>query len=196
MEFILASSSPRRKELLRLLGLQPRILIPEADERRLEGEGVLEFLKRVTGDKGRAVYRDEYFHTPIISSDTIVLLENSIIGKPVDPGDARGILQRLSGRVHEVLTGVCIRYRGEEHYDYARTAVHFTHISEGELEYYLEHEHYMDKAGAYAIQGMASVFVEKIDGCYFNVMGFPLNLFYSMLKGMGITLFAPVPAEQ
>lgn len=189
MDIILASSSPRREELLKLLGIEPRIMIPTVDEDIKPGEPIEVFLRRVAIAKGRAVYSDNYYHTPIISADTIVLCENKLIGKPRTRADAFGFLKTLSNNVHDVLTGVSILYRGTPHYDFARTRVVFTEISDEELNYYLDNENYMDKAGAYAIQGKASVFVKKIDGCYFNVMGFPLNLFYTMLKKIGINLY-------
>lgn len=171
------------------MGIEPQIIVPTVDENRKPGESIDAFLRRVSIDKGQAVYKDEFFDIPVISSDTIVLCKDTVIGKPVDRAEAAGFLKFLSGNVHDVLTGVSILYRGKAHYDFSRTHVEFVEISDQELEYYLENEDYSDKAGAYAIQGMASVFVKKIDGCYFNVMGFPLNLFYSMLRRMGIELF-------
>jgi septum formation protein len=189
MKLVLASSSPRRKELLRLLGIEPQIIVPIVDENRRAGESIKTFLQRVAVSKGEVVYRDAFFEVPLVSADTIVLCENTIIGKPVDRADAFDMLKRLSNKVHEVLTGVSILYKGTSQYDFARTRVEFTEISDNELNYYLDNENYQDKAGAYAIQGKASVFVKKIDGCYFNVMGFPLNLFYNMLKRIGIELF-------
>jgi septum formation protein len=187
--FILASSSPRRKELLKLLGISPRIIVPTVDESMKPGESIETFLRRVTISKGEAVYKEVFYDIPIISADTIVLCENRLIGKPVDRAEASEFLRTLSDNVHEVWTGISIRYQGTPHYDYARTRVIFTEISDVELRYYLDNEDYLDKAGAYAIQGMASVFVKKIDGCYFNVMGFPLNLFYNMLKEIGIHIY-------
>jgi septum formation protein len=187
-QFILASSSPRRKELLKLVGIQPRVIVPEVDERRAAGETVEDFLRRVTIEKGRAVYKEDYCYIPVISADTIVLCDGLLIGKPVGRAEAFEFLKLLSGNVHEVWTGVSLLYQGQPYYDLARTKVVFSPISDEEINHYLEHEHYMDKAGAYAIQGRASVFVEKIDGCYFNVMGFPLNLFYTMLKRIDLTL--------
>lgn len=189
MKLILASSSPRRKELLKMLGIEPKVLISSLDENQLPGEPVETFLRRVSIAKGEAVYKDEYFDIPIISSDTIVWCDNLIIGKPQDREEAARFLKILSGNVHDVLTGLAILYRGESHYEYARTRVEFSEINEEELNYYLSNEHYLDKAGAYAIQGLASVFVKRIDGCYFNVMGFPVNVFYQMLKKLGIELF-------
>ena len=189
ISYILASSSPRRKELLKLIGIEPRIFKPQTDESREPGESVETFLKRVTIEKGGDVYMEDYFENPVISSDTIVLCEGRLIGKPADAVEAREFLELLSGNVHEVWTGLAVKYRGRVYYDVARTKVSFSPISASELDHYLEHENYMDKAGAYAIQGLASVFVNKIDGCYFNVMGFPINLFYNMLKRMDIELF-------
>ncbi len=153
------------------------------------GESIESFLRRVTISKGDSVYKEEFYDIPIISADTIVLCENRLIGKPVDRAEAFGFLRTLSDNVHEVWTGVSIRYRGTPYYDYARTRVVFAEISDQELHYYLDNEDYLDKAGAYAIQGRASVFVKKIDGCYFNVMGFPLNLFYNMLREIGIHIY-------
>jgi len=190
MNFILASSSPRRKDLLKQIGIEPLILSPEVDETKHPDETTETFIRRVTISKGEAVYKPEYFNTPIISSDTIVLCENRVIGKPSSKAEAYEFMKLLSDNTHEVLTGVSILYRGTAHYDYARTRVEFSPIPEDELQFYLENENYMDKAGAYAIQGKASVFIKKIDGCFFNVMGFPLNLFYSMLKKIGIVLFS------
>jgi septum formation protein len=187
--FILASSSPRRKELLRLINIQPHIIIPEVDEARLSGENLETFLRRVTIEKGKAVYKEEFFDIPVISADTIVYCNDELIGKPKNREEAFRFLTLLSGNVHEVWTGVAIIYQGKTYYDIARTQVVFSTISEKEIQHYLDHENYIDKAGAYAIQGMASVFVKKIDGCYFNVMGFPLNLFYNMVKNLNLTIF-------
>ncbi|MGE5341142.1 MAG: Maf family protein [Candidatus Omnitrophota bacterium] len=192
MPFILASSSPRRKELLGLIGITPQIIIPEADETKLPDETIEGFLQRVSIAKGEAVYKPEFYDIPVISSDTIVVCENRVIGKPSGRDEAYEFLKLLSNKKHEVLTGVCIRYRGQTTYEYERTEVVFSEISEEELGYYLDHEDYMDKAGAYAIQGKASVFIKRIDGCFFNVMGFPLNRFYNMLKKIGISLFPPL----
>jgi len=117
-----------------------------------------------------------------------VYCDDHLIGKPRNRQEAARFLELLSDNIHEVWTGLCIHYRGEPYYEFARTRVFFSPIDQGEIEHYLDHEHYMDKAGAYAIQGRASVFVRKIDGCYFNVMGFPLNLFYQVLKKLGISI--------
>jgi len=189
MKIILASSSPRRKELLKLIGLEPEVIEPMVKEHIKLKEKSSDFLKRLTILKGNSIYINEYFNYVIISSDTIVLLKNKIIGKPKDRRDAFCILKSLSKNVHEVWTGVSIIYKGKTYFDYAKTKVFFEEIEDNEINYYLDNENYMDKAGAYAIQGMASVFVKKIDGCFFNVMGFPLNLFFNMLKNIGINIY-------
>lgn len=189
MEIILASSSPRRLELLRLIGLEPRVIIPMIDEEIKPGESVDDFVHRLTKQKGEAIYRDEFFEIPVISSDTVVYINRTILGKPEDRQDAFDMLKNLSGNVHEVMTGVGILYRGECIVDHVVTRVYFKRLSGEEIDYYLDSEEYGDKAGAYGIQGKASIFVEKIEGCYFNVMGFPLNLFYTMLKKIGIEIY-------
>jgi len=189
MKFILASSSPRRKELLKLVGIYPQIIVPMVEENRLPQESIDTFLRRISIAKGKAVFSNSLFETPIISADTIVVCENQLIGKPQSREDARKFLKILAGKSHDVLTGIAILYRGHSHYEFSRTQVLFSPISDIEIEYYLDNEDFMDKAGAYAIQGKAAVFVKEISGCYFNVMGFPINLFYSMLKKIGISIY-------
>jgi septum formation protein len=189
MKIILASSSPRRRELLQLIGLEPQVVVPKVSERMEEGEAVGEFLRRVTLLKGESVFNHSLRDHLLISADTIVLLDDRVIGKPTSREEAFVMLRSLSANCHDVRTGISLFYDGSPHYNEASTTVHFSEISDSEIEYYLSREAFHDKAGAYAIQGMASVFVERIEGCYFNVMGFPLNLFFQMLKKLGINLF-------
>ncbi len=190
MNIVLASASPRRKELLQLIGLTPEIIPPDIDEAPRTEEPIADFLERVSIAKGVEVYRKKLFSSLLISADTVVLLDDSLIGKPQDREDAFRMLRRLSGQRHEVMTGLALMYRGETSFAISRTHVYFKPLQEREINFYLEHENYMDKAGAYAIQGRAAIFVERIDGCYFNVMGFPLNLFYRMLVERGLDLYA------
>jgi septum formation protein len=119
----------------------------------------------------------------------VVLLDGERIGKPNGRDDAFSMLARLSGRSHEVLTGLALMMEGATSFAISRTRVQFKELSDGEIVHYLDHENFSDKAGAYAIQGRAAVFVERIEGCYFNVMGFPLNLFYRLLNEKGLTLY-------
>ncbi len=190
MNIVLASASPRRKELLRLIGLEPEVIIPDIDERVKANEAPEVFLERVTLAKGLAVYQKKYFSRLLVSADTIVLLAGTMIGKPLDRVDAFRMLKQLSGRQHDVLTGIALIYQGETRFDISRTAVYFNELSDSEIDHYLDRENYLDKAGAYAIQGRAAVFVERIEGCFFNVMGFPLSLFYGMAKERGLNFYA------
>jgi septum formation protein len=189
MKIVLASASPRRKELLQLIGLNPVIIIPDIDETPRPAEAIEDFLERVTMAKGIAAYKKNLFSNLLVSADTIVLLGDSLIGKPGDREDAFRMLNRLSGQRHEVLTGISLMYQGETRFEISRTAVYFRELAETEINFYLDHEDFLDKAGAYAIQGRAAIFVERIEGCFFNVMGFPLNLFYRMIKERGLNLY-------
>lgn len=189
MRVILASASPRRKELLQLIGLVPEVIAPDIGEAALPGEAIDAFLRRVAIAKGIEVFRKRFFHALIVSADTVVLLDGALIGKPTGREDACSMLDRLSGRSHEVLTGLALMYEGETSFAISRTRVQFKKLAGDEIAHYLDHENYMDKAGAYAIQGMAAIFVERIEGCYFNVMGFPLNLFYRLLSERGLNLY-------
>ncbi|MEI6614828.1 MAG: Maf family protein [Chrysiogenales bacterium] len=189
MNIILASASPRRQELLQLIGLTPEIISPDIDEAPRPAEAIDAFLKRVTIAKGIEVYKKKFFSHLLISADTVVLLNDSLIGKPRNREDAFRMLHHLSGQRHEVLSGISLMYQGETRFEIARTAVYFKELAEQEINFYLDHENFLDKAGAYAIQGRAAIFVERIDGCYFNVMGFPLNLFYRMASERGLNLY-------
>ncbi|MCX6555933.1 MAG: Maf family protein [Candidatus Aminicenantes bacterium] len=189
MKIVLASASPRRQELLKLIGLNPEIIIPNVDEIIRPGETPALFLERVAIAKGIDVYRKKFYSHLLISADTVVLLNNALIGKPVDRSDAFRMLRQLSGQRHDVLTGVSLMHQGETRFEISRTAVYFKELADSEIDFYLERESYLDKAGAYAIQGRAAIFVERIEGCYFNVMGFPLNLFYRMVKDRGLNLY-------
>ena len=189
MKIVLASASPRRKELLQLIGLDPEVIPPDIDELARPEEAIDAFLQRVTIAKGIEVYKKKFFPRLLISADTIVLLGGSPIGKPQDREDAFRMLRRLSGQRHDVLTGLALMHQGETRFAISRTQVYFKTLDDREIDFYLQHENFMDKAGAYAIQGRAAIFVERIDGCFFNVMGFPLNLFYRMLGEWGLDVY-------
>lgn len=189
MKVVLASASPRRLELLRLIGLDPEVLPADIEEAVLPGEATEDFLRRVAIAKGLAVYHKRFYPSLLVSADTVVRLGDELIGKPSGRDEACAMLSRLAGREHEVLTGLALLHRGETTFAISRTLVRFKGLEAGEIGHYLDHENYMDKAGAYAIQGRAAVFVERIEGCYFNVMGFPLNLFYRMLGERGVRLY-------
>ncbi len=185
---ILASSSPRRLELLNLIDIKPEVQNPKIKEDILPGEDPENFVSRIAVEKGKFIRKTKYSDDLIISADTIVLIEKRMIGKPSGREDAFRMLELLSGKMHKVISGVSLLYKDKEIIKNSVTEVKFSNITAWEISKYLDNESYMDKAGAYAIQGKASIFVEKINGCYFNVMGFPLNLFYSMIKILDISI--------
>lgn len=189
MKILLASSSPRRKELLRLISLEPEIAHPEISEEKIAGEPVERFLERISISKALQIYKKKYYNHLLIAADTIVLLDEEIIGKPANREEAFQMLLKLSNRMHEVWTGLALMHRGHTDFEIAITQVFFKALSSEEINWYLDNEVYLDKAGAYAIQGKAALFVEKVDGCFFNVMGFPLNIFYQMASRLNINLY-------
>lgn len=185
---VLASSSPRRLQLLKLININPVVLEPDIDEKIRPSESVSEFIKRVSIEKGNNIYNQSLKNDLIISADTVVISGDRIIGKPKNRKDAGEILRELSGKEHTVLTGIALKHNDLNLYNYSSTGVTFKELTENEIEIYLNLEDFRDKAGGYAIQGRASVFINEIHGCFFNVMGFPLNLFYEMLKTIEISL--------
>ena len=178
---ILASASPRRGEILANAGIPFVRKAPrDIDETPVAGELPRDYVMRLAREKAEAVAADPT--DIVLGADTIVVIEGEILGKPSDPADAARMLRRLSGRAHEVITGVCLRNRNGSVIDAATTRVWFSSLSETEIEAYVAGGEPMDKAGAYGIQGLASKFVTRIDGCYFNVMGLPVSLVYSYLR--------------
>ena len=181
---VLASASPRRAELLRLLLVNFEILPCQVSEHRLRGESAEVMVKRLALAKARMGRRLRPNST-VVGADTVVIFETQIFGKPDSVEDARSMLRCLSGRTHFVLTGICVFHGHTRLVDYSRTAVRFNRISDREITDYLRTGEPLDKAGAYAIQGAASRFVEGVEGCYFNVVGLPVSLLYHMLKKAG-----------
>jgi septum formation protein len=183
---ILASASPRRHELLTAAGL-PHIVRPSSiPEVPLPAEPPTTFVQRIAEEKARAVPRQP--GEIVLAADTVVSLDNQIFGKPADDEDARRMLRALSGRDHFVYTGVCIlaSQAGGERVikDLATTKVSFAVLTEKEIQEYTRNGEMRDKAGAYAIQGWASRFVTRLEGCYQNVVGLPVSLVYSHLKSL------------
>jgi septum formation protein len=173
---VLASQSPRRSEILRQAGIPFTVRVAAVDETPLAGEKPEEYVVRLAELKALAVPAgpDE----TVLGADTTVVIDGEMLGKPANAADARRMLERLSGRQHQVITGICLKRGGEVVREYAVTKVWFAPMSAREIEEYVLSGEPMDKAGAYAIQGLASKFVERIDGCYFNVMGLPVALVY------------------
>jgi septum formation protein len=176
---VLASQSPRRAEILRQAGIPFIVRAASVDESPLEAERPGPYVRRLAQAKALAV--DAAPGEIVLGADTTVVAAGELLAKPADAADARRMLAHLSGRRHEVLTGICLRRGGQVLTDNAATAVWFAALSDAEIENYIATGEPMDKAGAYAIQGLASKFVERIDGCYFNVMGLPVALVYRHL---------------
>ena len=179
---MLASQSPRRAEILRLAGIPFTVRAAQVDETPLAREKPEDYVRRLAEAKALAVEAgpDEV----ILGADTTVVVDSDILAKPADAADARRMLSVLSGRCHEVLTGICLR-RGDTLFsDSARTRVWFTPMTRSEIDAYVASGEPMDKAGAYAIQGLASKYIERIDGCYFNVVGLPVALVYRLLSSL------------
>jgi len=180
----LASKSPRRKHLLELLNLKFETFSVDLNEEILDGEHPVKTVKRLSEQKLEAA-RKMVPEGIIITADTIVVLEGRIIGKPKDEADAERILKFLSGKTHAVYTGFAVSNSEKNitHIEYEKTLVTFRHLEIEEIRDYIKSGSPMDKAGAYGIQDdFGAVFVRRIDGCYYNVVGLPLTKLYDTLK--------------
>lgn len=187
MKLILASSSPRRAEILLDAGLPFSVLSSAVDESPLPGEKPETLVLRLANAKAELAAARAVGPAIILAADTVVFLDGNILGKPRSTGEARQMLQQLSGRAHSVLTGVAlIRLPDNERRQFTEsTLVQFRPITHEELDAYLATEEPYDKAGAYAVQGLAGRFIPRIEGCYFNVVGLPLSRALSELHSLG-----------
>jgi septum formation protein len=176
---VLASRSPRRQEILRQAGLDFIVRVADVDETPLDGELPEGYVRRLAEAKAAAVPRSR--GEIVLGADTTVVIGGEMLAKPVDAADAVRMLRLLAGRRHEVLTGICLLRGDDVTRDWASTSVWFMAMTEREIEAYVASGEPMDKAGAYAIQGLASKFITKIEGCYFNVVGLPVALVYRRL---------------
>ena len=182
-ELILASASPRRAEILRAAGW-PFVARPaDIDETRQADEAAIAYVERLAREKASAVAR-QLSSGLVLGADTVVLLDAEILGKPADADDAGRMLRALSGRWHEVVTGVALvrADNGQHSVAHERTRVRFAALSDAEIDWHAATGEPLDKAGAYAIQGRAALFIEEIQGDYWNVVGLPLRLLYRLLK--------------
>jgi len=178
---VLASASPRRAEILSNAGIPFVREIPAPiDETPAPGETPQDYVLRVARAKAAAIATGP--GRIVLGADTAVVIDGEILGKPSSSEDAARMLRRLSGQAHDVITGVCLRDSRTQVVDAATTRVWFSLLPEAEIEAYLDSGEPMDKAGAYGIQGLASKFVTRIEGCYFNVMGLPVSLVYAHLR--------------
>lgn len=187
MKLILASSSSRRAEILANAGLPFSVLSSAVDESPLPGEAPAALVRRLANAKADLVTARAVGPAVILAADTVVVVDDKIFGKPSSIEDARDMLQKLSGRTHSVMTGVALVRLpdGERRQFIESTLVHFRPITDQELSHYLATEESLDKAGAYAIQGVAGRYISRIEGCYFNVVGLPLSRALSELKTLG-----------
>ena len=187
MKWILASGSPRRREILEMLGVPFSVVTADVDETCSLSDPA-ETVKELAHRKAKAVadrlgYPAE---TLIIAADTLVAIDGTVLGKPRDRDDARRMIQQLSGRTHAVYSGVSLIRGKQTLTEFEKTEVTFGAMTERDIERYLNTGEPFDKAGGYAVQGKAAVFIEKINGCYFNVVGLPVHRIRLMLNKMGI----------
>lgn len=180
-KLILASASPRRAEILRSVGWPFVKAVADIDERELVGEKPDDYVCRLAREKASAVaarYRDQI----VLGADTTVLIDRQIIGKPTDLADARRMIELLAGRWHEVLTGVALVKNDHIRIGLQKTRVKFAAMSAAEIEFLVERGEPLDKAGAYAVQAQAALFIEAIEGDYWNVVGLPVSLVYRLAR--------------
>jgi len=175
---ILASASPRRRELLSTLGLDFEVKVPDVDESLRAGESPKEYVERLAKMKAAAVSADGSI---VIAADTVVVRDDVILGKPEDAEEAKAMLRSLSGRSHKVITGVCVQNTEGCVVFSIGTVVTFRALDEEEIGMYVKSGEPLDKAGAYAIQGKAASMVTSINGSYTNVVGLPLSAIYKTL---------------
>jgi len=187
MKLILASSSPRRAEILANAGLPFSVLSSAVDESPYPGEAPGALVQRLAQAKADLVTARAVGPAIILAADTVVVFDDKILGKPSSPEAARHMLQQLSGRTHSVLTGVALVRLpdGERRQFIESTLVHFRPITDEELSAYLATKEPYDKAGAYAIQGQAGRYIPRIEGCYFNIVGLPLSRVLTELQSLG-----------
>ena len=179
---VLASQSIRRQEILRHLGLELKIIVSDADENITEKLSPEEFTERLSIRKAEAVLPLCDENDMVIAGDTVVALGDEIFGKPTDRDDAFRMLSALSGTTHKVVSGIAVCYGGKTAVSHEVTEVTFRPLSEAEINAYIDTGEPFDKAGSYGLQDKASVFVEKINGDYFNVVGLPVFRMFRLIK--------------
>jgi len=189
---ILASASPRRRDLLRLVGIDHTVIPTDIDETLPPGEAPAVYAERLAREKAGAIERTD---SVVIGSDTIVVVDGDVLGKPRDHEQAVAMLRRLSGRAHVVMTGVAVAWRGRVSSGVEEVGVTFRALSDDEIRRYVETGEPMDKAGAYGIQGFGATIVDRVDGDYFAVMGLPLNRLGRLCRAVGLGYdFGPLTA--
>ena len=195
LRVILASQSPRRRELLALIGITHEVRPADIDETYFPGEKPAAHAERLARGKC-AVIAEREPDALVIGSDTIVVVDGDVLGKPADEADAARMLRRLSGRSHVVVTAVAVSWRGQTRSAVEEVNVTFHSLSDGDITAYIATREPMDKAGAYGIQGYGATIVERVDGDYFAVMGLPLQLLVRVLRELGIRYgFGPLAVD-
>ena len=182
---VLASASPRRRHLLEMLGIAHEVVPSDVDETRLDGEVPEAMAVRLAAAKARAVLAERPGHL-VLAADTVVVIDDQVLGKPADPADAERMLATLSGRSHRVVTAVALALpEGEVLERYDVTTVWFRELSSELISAYVATGEPLDKAGSYGVQGVGAVLVERVDGDFFSVMGLPLRLVVDLLDAAG-----------
>jgi septum formation protein len=184
---ILASASPRRRELLTLVGLNHTAVPADIDESSYPSENPRAHVERLARTKAETVQRDQHANALVIAADTVVVIDDMILGKPANPEDARVMLRRLSGRTHTVFTGIACAYQGRAVSTVECVEVTFRPLDDWEITEYIATGEPLDKAGSYGIQGFGATIVRRIDGDYFSVMGLPLVQLVELLRQLGVT---------
>jgi septum formation protein len=187
MRLVLASSSPRRAEILRQAEIPFEVVAPAVEEESRPGEPPVELVRRLAEEKARAAAVRVKGPALVVGADTLVLLDGKVYGKPATAEEAAAMFRHYSGREHEVVTGIAVLRlpEGTLRVEHETTRVTFASMSEEEIADYIASGEPFDKAGAYAIQGRGGRYVTRIEGCYFNVMGLPLERLYRILREMG-----------
>lgn len=200
-EVVLASASPRRRELLAIIGVQARVRPADVDESAMNGEAPAALVERLARAKAAAVQAqlaspggpgpepgDDEALPLVIAADTVVVLDGEVLGKPVDASESRAFIERLAGRSHLVLTGHCLRRGAAEVTHVERTRVTFRPLDDDDVTAYVASAEGADKAGAYAIQGRGAGLVERIEGCYSNVVGLSVPTVVRLARSLGVRL--------
>lgn len=192
MRIVLASKSPRRREILENIGVEFDIVESNVDETIDSNMSPGDIVKSLALRKAESVAKEINYEALVIGADTIVVLNSTVMGKPQDEVHSFEMLKRLSGSWHDVYSGVCIidTVSGKRAVGYESTAVKIKQLSDEDIKRYINTKEPLDKAGSYAIQGIGSLLVERINGCYFNVVGLPVSKLSSLLEDFGVNLLA------
>jgi septum formation protein len=186
LRVVLASASPRRQEMLQALNIDFQICVPDIPESWTGKRNACRIACELAIAKVRKCRRRDAL---VIGMDTLVVIGRMKLGKPVDAKEAKEMLQSLNGKTHQVITGVALMWKDRVVSQAAVTEVQFRRIRSHEIDWYIQSGEPFDKAGAYAIQGLGRIFINRIHGCYYNVVGFPLTVFQRLLRRFGLTIF-------